>query len=97
MRKYEDLVKAYKYYKEREKTLSQKEKEHLKKLEQQMALISQMEDKFLRYEEVRKSGEFNMITEANQAMDYANLNEDDYWDIIKNYSEYKEMFLKEVK
>ena len=63
--------------------------------DKQMALISQMEDKFLRYEEVRKSGEFNMITEANQAMDYANLSEDDYWDIIKNYSEYKEMFLKE--
>ena len=65
--------------------------------DKQMALISQMEDKFLRYEEVRKSGEFNMITEASQAMDYANLNEDDYWDIIKNYSEYKEMFLKEEK
>lgn len=65
--------------------------------DKQMALISQMEDKFLRYEEVRKSGEFNMITEANQAMDYANLSEDDYWDIIKNYSEYKEMFLKEEK
>lgn len=65
--------------------------------DKQMALISQMEDKFLRYEEVRKSGEFNMITEANQAMDYANLNEDDYWDIIQNYSEYKEMFLKEEK
>lgn len=67
----------------------------MKYTDKQMALISQMEDKFLRYEEVRKSGEFNMITEANQAMDYANLNEDDYWDIIKNYSEYKGMFLKE--
>ena len=65
--------------------------------DKQMALISQMEDKFLRYEEVRKSGYYNMITEANKAMDYANLNEDDYWDIIKNYSEYKEMFLKEEK
>ena len=54
-----------------------------------------MEEKFLRYEEVRKSGQFNMITEANKAMDYANLNEDDYWDIIKNYSKYREMILKE--
>lgn len=69
----------------------------MKYTDKQMALISQMEDKFLRYEEVRKSGEFNMITEAYQAMDYANLSEDDYWDIIKNYSEYKEMFLKEEK
>lgn len=93
----QDLIKAYKYYKEREKHLSQDEKEHLKKLEQQMALVSQTEDKFLRYEEVRKSGYYNMITEANHAMDYANLSEDDYWDIIKNYSEYKEMFLKEEK
>lgn len=97
MEKMQDIFNAYKYYKEREKHLNKEELEHLKKLEQQMALVSQMEDKFLRYEEVRKSGEFNMITEANQAMDYANLNEDDYWDIIKNYSEYKEMFLKEEK
>lgn len=93
----QDIFNAYKYYKEREKHLAKEELEHLKKLEQQMALISQMEDKFLRYEEVRKSGQFNMITEAYQAMEDANLNEDDYWDIIKNYSEYKEMFLKEEK
>ena len=91
----EDLVKAYKYYKEREKTLGKKEKEYLKKLENQIASAVQMEEKFLRYEEVRKSGQFNMIMEANKAMDYANLNEDDYWDIIKNYSKYREMFLKE--
>ena len=93
----EDLVKAYKYYKEREKILGQKEKEYLKKLENQIASAVQMEEKFLRYEEVRKSGQFNMITEAKHAMNYANLGEDDYWDIIQNYSEYKEMFLKEEK
>ena len=93
----EDLVKAYKYYREREKHLSHEEKQHLRNLEQQIAKYTQMEEKFLRYEEVRKSGQFNMITEAKHAMDYANLNEDDYWDIIKNYSEYKEMFLKEEK
>ena len=93
----QDLIKAYQYYKEREKRLSKAELEHLKKLEKQIALASQMEEKFLRYEDVRKSGQFNMITEAYQAMDYANLGEDDYWDIIQNYSEYKEMFLKEEK
>lgn len=91
----EDLVKAYKYYKEREKTLGKKEKEYLKKLENQIASAVQMEEKFLRYEEVRKSGQFNMITEARYAMDCANLDEDDYWDIIQNYSKYREMFLKE--
>ena len=91
----EDLVKAYKYYKAREKNLGKKEKEYLKKLENQIASAVQMEEKFLRYEEVRKSGQFNMITEARYAMDCANLDEDDYWDIIQNYSEYKEMFLKE--
>ena len=65
--------------------------------DKQMALLVQMEEKFLRYEDVRKSGQFNMITEANKAMDYANLGEDDYWDIIQNYSEYKKMFLEEEK
>lgn len=92
-----DLVKAYKYYREREKHLSHEEKQHLRNLEQQIAKYAQMEDKFLRYEEVRKSGAFNMITEANHAMDYANLGEGDYWNIVQNYSEYKEMFLKEEK
>ena len=91
----QDLVKAYKYYKEREKHLSQEEKQHLRNLEQQIAKYTQMEEKFLRYEEVRKSGQFNMITGARHAMDYANLGEDDYWDIIQNYSEYKKMFLEE--
>ena len=65
--------------------------------DKQMALLAQMEEKFLRYEAVRQSGHYNMITEAGKAMDHANLGEDDYWDIIQNYSEYKEMFLKEEK
>jgi hypothetical protein len=95
--KMQDLVKAYEYYRDREKHLNAEEKAHLRNLEKKIALAYQMEEKFLRYEEVRKSGQFNMITEANQAMDYANLGEDDYWDIIQNYSEYKEMFLKEEK
>lgn len=91
----EDLVKAYKYYRDREKYLSHEEKQHLRNLEQQIAKYTQMEEKFLRYEEVRKSGQFNMITEARYAIDCANLDEDDYWDIIQNYSKYREMFLKE--
>ena len=46
-----------------------------------------MSDKqiFERYEKVRLSGKYNMITEANQAMDEANLRPSDYYYAMFNY------------
>ena len=40
---------------------------------------------FKRYEKVRSSGKYNMITEANQAMDDANLSSCDYYYAMFNY------------
>ena len=40
---------------------------------------------FERYEKVRASGKYNMITEANQAMDEANLRPCDYYYAMFNY------------
>ena len=40
---------------------------------------------FERYEKVRSSGKYNMITEANQAMDKANLRPCDYYYAMFNY------------
>lgn len=40
---------------------------------------------FERYEKVRSSGKYNMITEANQAMDEANLRPCDYYYAMFNY------------
>ena len=41
---------------------------------------------FERYEKVRSSGKYNMITEANQAMDEANLRPCDYYYAMFNYN-----------
>ena len=40
---------------------------------------------FERYEKVRSSGKYNMITEANQAMDEADLRPCDYYYAMFNY------------
>ena len=40
---------------------------------------------FERYEKVRLSGKYNMITEANQAMDEADLRPCDYYYAMFNY------------
>ena len=40
---------------------------------------------FERYEKVRSSGKYNMITEANQAMDEADLRPSDYYYAMFNY------------
>jgi hypothetical protein len=50
-------------------------------------------EKFLRYETVRKSGQYNMIMEANYAMNEANLTKEEYFDIIKNYGDYSKKYL----
>ena len=44
---------------------------------------------FKRYLKVQMSGVYNMITEAQEAADMAGLSEEEYWDVIKHYSEYK--------
>ena len=41
---------------------------------------------FERYEKVRSSGKYNMITEANQAMDEADLRACDYYYAMFNYN-----------
>lgn len=51
-------------------------------------------EKFERYEKVRRGGRFNMITESSRAAKAAGLSEDDYWEVISNYSELKEKYGK---
>ena len=44
---------------------------------------------FYRYEQVRRSGKYNMIMEARLAMIEAGLSAKDYANMIRYYSEYK--------
>ena len=44
---------------------------------------------FYRYEQVRRSGKYNMIMEARLAMIEAGLSAKDYASTIRHYSEYK--------
>ena len=44
---------------------------------------------FYRYEQVRRSGKYNMIMESRFAMIEAGLKAKDYSDVIRHYSEYK--------
>lgn len=48
-------------------------------------------EQFLRYEMVRASGYFNMITEAVTAMRYAGLTQDEYLTVLNHYSDYKKI------
>ena len=50
---------------------------------------------FAAYKGVQNSGLFNMITEAGQASELADLSMDTYFDIIRNYDEYRDMYNKE--
>ena len=43
------------------------------------------EDEFRRFERVRASSEFNMVTEAHNAMDAAGLESEVYWGVLENY------------
>ena len=40
---------------------------------------------FKRYEKIRLSGKYNMVTEAEQAMKDANLRPNDYYYVLFNY------------
>lgn len=46
-------------------------------------------DHFHRYEQVRRSGKYNMITEAPLVIKESGLRAKDYADVIRNYSRYK--------
>ena len=48
---------------------------------------------FLSYEEARQSGKFNMIMEAKTVMNLYGISSEDYWYIIKNYSELAKKYL----
>ena len=52
-------------------------------------------EEFLRYEQVRKGGQYNMIMNAYEAMQDANLTRDQYFYIIKNYTQLANKFLKD--
>lgn len=51
---------------------------------------------FERYENVRSSGIFNMITEATAAMSVAGLDKEQYFYVIEHYSELREKYNKGV-
>lgn len=44
---------------------------------------------FYRYEKVRRSGRYNMIMEAKQAIKACDINSREYRDILLNYGNYK--------
>lgn len=48
---------------------------------------------FLNYEEARKSGNFNMIMDAQSVMKIYNIPSNDYWYIIEHYSELAKKYL----
>ena len=52
-----------------------------------------IKDVFLRYEDARQSGNYNMITDARQVMLMYNIDKEDYFYIIKNYSELSKKYL----
>ena len=51
-----------------------------------MEKLSTKEINWLKYEKVRLSGLFNMLTEANKARKMAGLSEKDYLSVIQNYT-----------
>ena len=52
-------------------------------------------EKFESYCRVQCSGMYNMVMQAREAMVAAGLNNEDYWDIIKNYNKYYEKFMND--
>ena len=48
---------------------------------------------FLSYEEARQSGEFNMIMDAHQVQKEYGITSEDYWYIVKNYTELAKKYL----
>lgn len=52
---------------------------------------------YKKYEQVRQSGRFNMITEANYAAAAAGLSLEEYMFVIKNYNKLKKQYENERK
>lgn len=50
--------------------------------------------KFNSYRKVQYSGKYNMLTEAYDAMRDAKLTSEEYYDIIRNYDLYEEIYGK---
>lgn len=51
-------------------------------------------EQFLRYYRVQNEGNYNMITEASEAMVAANLTKEDYRKIQMNYSDYYDEYIE---
>lgn len=49
---------------------------------------------FLKYEEIRNDGMYNMIMDADSVMDIMGIGKAEYYDIIRNYNEYWNKFCK---
>lgn len=58
--------------------------------------LTEAERNWLKYEKVRLSGEYNMITEAGSAMYKANLDKDEYVDVMNNYSELRDQVIEKL-
>ena len=52
-------------------------------------------EKFESYRRVQYSGMYNMVMQARKAIVATGLSNEDYWDIIQNYNEYYEKFMKD--
>ena len=50
---------------------------------------------FMEYELMRRSGEYNMIMDAQFVMNILGIDEKMYFRIIRNYKELKEKYMKE--
>ena len=55
-----------------------------------MSFTKEQLDWYKAYEQVRQSGEFNMITEAGNAMKKAGLDKNQYVFVIEHFSELRE-------
>ena len=49
---------------------------------------------FERYEKVRKSGKYNMVMDAVEAMKAAGLKQDEYLTVVRRYTEFEKKFQK---
>lgn len=63
-----------------------------KKLED--TFYNSLKEPFLKYEKIRQSGKYNMITDANKVINKIGCSVSTYMDIIDNYSELNNRFNK---
>lgn len=49
---------------------------------------------FMSYYEAQMSGEFNMVMDAHKVMSEYGIDKDVYWEIIRNYDEYYNEYIK---